>query len=113
MMHSRVSNQAHGARRPEFRATERGHSRGEIAAARVGALRAGVPASELLQLSVCLKGAIIQLYINGSMAVRLVANKVAVKSCKLASPKRCKKACVLASATGHRPQRTPRRNSTD
>jgi hypothetical protein len=43
----------------------------------------------------------------------LLANKVAVKCCKLASPKRCKKACVLASATGHRPQRTPRRNSTD
>ena len=32
-MHSRVSNQAHGARRREFRATERDHSRGEIAAA--------------------------------------------------------------------------------
>jgi hypothetical protein len=30
------------------------------------------------------------------MAGRLLANKVAVKSCKLASPKRCKKACVLA-----------------
>ena len=53
MMHSRVSNHAHGARRREFRATERGHSRGEIAAAGVRALRAGVPASELLQLSVC------------------------------------------------------------
>jgi hypothetical protein len=53
MMHSRVSNHAHGARRREFRATERGHSRGEIATAGVRALRAGVPASELLQLSVC------------------------------------------------------------
>ena len=53
MMHSRVSNQAHGARPREFRATERGHSGGEIAAAGVRALRAGVPASELLQLSVC------------------------------------------------------------
>ena len=33
MMHSRVSNSAHGARRREFRATERDHSRGDIAAA--------------------------------------------------------------------------------
>ena len=45
MMHSRVSNHAHGARRREFRATERGHSRGEIPPAGVRALRAGVPAT--------------------------------------------------------------------
>ncbi|MGB7840600.1 MAG: hypothetical protein WBL40_21075, partial [Terrimicrobiaceae bacterium] len=32
------------------------------------------------------------------MAGRLLANKVAVKSCKLASPKRCKKACVSGKA---------------
>ncbi|MGB9274214.1 MAG: hypothetical protein WCC08_03150, partial [Terrimicrobiaceae bacterium] len=44
------------------------------------------------------------------MAGRLLANKVAVKSCKLASPKRCKKACVLAKR--NRPS-SPANSSTE